>query len=683
MNRSYSKLRHIQEMNKKLDNRLIEEKTSNQLIETFEVKSEKSKLIDILEKQRLLEENLKYHKNINFRYINEQETDPSTEVEDDDEIGDTPESAEDYEFLQSEFPNEWEEFQKIIMNQILNSPEAKEGGDTETLSESQIKSLLVEGRCNLQTRGLAHCIRYSKFGKWWVKKIGKPTKNAIEDFVYKTNKKFKKWMRDVKDIDLDIEFKKRRKKYKPKKSKNNSRKRMKSLEKTWIGKKSSSAIKIGIAKSKWITFGKGKEAASEEFESDSSDIEPSMEPGENNENYINYLKDNDQLMVSKMSKTSRSNWVTLKQDKDKMVFAVAILEEFNNTYPEKKWTKVGVGLQHEEFEREIEAAPPQVKDTPPSVKKFPYQTESFPMDGNDKNLFQNNQYDEAHAENFVTQVKALCAKIQEYMADLDPPEGQPKAALKAAFLESSASRLRNGGIAEKMSFLELAQKRLETGKAIMIRELKAVGVYIDEGKLDTLFTTDATAAKSERNPEGNGDGSSGPNPPVGYGFVPKGNYKMTAICNGTNPAGKYGGQIPNDGKCYIPDAGKMVPRNECGAPKGKYVSNGTPPEYEQYKYVRGWVQIIFNDNVEPDIDPTDPDKDKKDDVPHVTRVESDNYPVYFYAPGKDPFSIALPGIRIKWKKLWAKFKIRRKPKSTYPEPGGKKWGGTECEAFGG
>jgi hypothetical protein len=654
MNRSYSKIRHIQEMNQRLDNKLIEEKISRTSFEFISEQGEKKTFLNLLEKQRLIEEQLKFGGN-NLLMEQDKTTTPEVESdyeEEDDDIGDTPETNEDYEFLQSEFPNEWEEFQKIIMNQILNSPEAKEGGDTETLSESQIKSLLVEGRCNLQTRGLAHCIRYSKFGKWWVKKIGKPTKNAIEDFVYKTNKKFKKWMRDVKDIDLDIEFKKRKKKYKNNYKRKSSRK-LKSLDKVWA-KNKRGTIKIGRVG--WLTFGKGRGSASEDFSSE-EEMEPSIEPGENNKNYISYLKENESTMVKLMSNTSKGNWEELKSNPEEIAYAVAVLERFNETYEEKKWKKVGVGLDKETFIIECEDDP-IVNGIPADEKLYPTETFEFPLNpDNDKNLFKDNEWDEANAGIFLQEVKELCALIQQQMSGLTPPKDKPKAYLEAMYLQASASRLRNGGKAAELSFKQLSENRLATGKAIMERELAAIGVLID-GNTKYYFDTDAKP--TDTNPMGNGDGSSGPNPPIGKGYIAKGNFPMTPNC------------LPTNQTCRL--NGKDIPRSECGTPHTNIL------DYDKYKFINGSVKLIFNDDYKPEPDNTPPDENKKEFDPEVEVIETDVYPIYFYAPGKKPFKIPLPGLRIKWKKL---FTFKRRSRPTYGPPAGKKNGATKCEAFGG
>lgn len=640
MNRSYSKLRHIQEMNKKLDNRIVEEKTSNQLIETFEVKSEKSKLIEILEKQRLLEENLKYHKNINFRYINEEETDPSTEVEDDDEIGDTPESAEDYEFLQSEFPNEWKEFEKMLITKILNSPEANEGGETETLTESQVKGLILEYGCNLQTTGLAKCIRNSKFGKWWRKKIGKPTKKAFNDFGWWVHDTWKDWMRDIKYIDLDIEFKKRKKKYKAKKSKS-SGKKLKSLEKVWV-KNKRGTIKIG--RSGWLTFGKGKGSSYEEFDS-----EESMEPSIPEEEYETYLKDNEKTMVSLMTNTSRRNWETLKSDPDDVAYAVAVLERFNDTYEDKQWKKVGVGLDVNTFKSEIKQDP-IINDIEGEEIVYPFQTFDFPFDmSSEPNLFVDNEWKEEYANVFTQQVGTLVNQVSEVLKNLNPPAGKPKGYIKALYLESSASRFRNGGNAADLTFLELSNKRLETAKKIITDKLNAIGVGFDSS---TTF---------DFKPQGtNGDGTSGPNPPNGFGYIEKGEYKMSPNC------------VPQVNTCLL--NGRNVKRNECGEP------HLSKKDYDQYKYIRGTIVIVFNDTVKKLPDVTPPDTDKKDLEPFVEYIETDSYPIYFFSPGKKPFRIPLPGIRVKWDKLFQKSYVR-KGKPTYGPPN-KKPGETKCEFFG-
>ena len=646
MNRSYSKIRHIQEMNQRMDNKLIEEKITNSSVGFISEQGEKKTFLNLLEKQRLIEEKLKYGGTKNF-ILEQQEEDPEGE-EDLSGIPDL-ESDEDYDAIIAYYLEEYNEYLRTTFKDFIGDED-----EGETLTESD-QRLLIEADLLLEYcpqdigdcfKNLGKKFKKTKFARWFRKNIGEPASDAMENFGRKVKKGFKKFMKNVKGIDLNIEHKKRRKKGKKYKRKNS--RKLKSLDKVWA-KNKRGTIKIGRVG--WLTFGKGRGSSSEEFSS-----EEEKEPSIGEDEYASYLKGNESKMVSLMSKTSQSNWAALKADPEEIGYAVAVLERFNETYEEKNWKKVGVGLDQETFFKECENDP-IVNDIPPGEKLYPTATFDFPLNpDNDKNLFKNNQWDESYAETFVTEMKDLCALIQKQMSGLTPPEGKPKAYLEAMYLQASASRLRNGGLAATLSFKQLSEKRLETGKAIMIRELAAIGVLID-GNTKYYFDTDAKP--TDTNPMGNGDGSSGPNPPIGKGFIAKGNFPMSPNCG------------PNDPSCTL--NGKTVLRTECGTPHANEL------EYDKYKFINGSVKLIFNDDYNPEPVVTPGDDTKKDLDPIVEIIETDVYPIYFYAPGKKPFKIPIPALRIKWKQL---FNFKKRIRPTYGPDPSKKNGATKCEAFG-
>jgi hypothetical protein len=612
MNRSYSKLRHIQKINEELD-----KKRTNSVKETNYSINEKDYYYDLLHKQRLIESQLFDNSN-NFLFEQSEPTEENTEPMD-------PELSE----LVLLFPDEWKEYEKIKLQQILSSPEAQETGQVMTESILIKETTLLLEYCNLEA-GIGKCIKNSKFGRWFTRKIGKPTRKFIRGLKSDIKREFQQFLRKSKGIDIEIEIKKRRKK--------------KNLQKTWYKSKKGN-IKIGRVG--WINFGKGKGSASEEFDSEES-LEPSIDPSE----YATYLQQNDKKMVSLMSKDSKNNWEALKQneDEDKIAYAVAVLERFNETYEEKQWKKVGVGIDERTFRQEIKNDP-VINDIPGEIKEYPFQTFDFPFDmTSEPNLFKDNQWDEANATVFSQQVDTLVGQVSEVLKGLNPPEGKPKGYIKAIYLESSASRFRNGGDAEDLSFLELANKRLETARNIIVNKLNAVGVGFD------------ATTQFNYKPEGtNGDGTSGPNPPIGFGYIPKGNYKMTPNCGA------------NTNSCTVNN--KVVNRNECGTP----LANKT--QYDQYKYIRGSIVIVFNDTLNKTPDVTPPDQEPTEDDPDIEIIETEEYPIYFFAPGKKPFRIPIPGIRIKWKNLFQLRTFRRKGIPPYGPPN-KKPGSTKCEFFG-
>jgi hypothetical protein len=646
MNRSYSKIRHIQEMNQRMDNKLIEEKITNSSVGFISEQGEKKTFLNLLEKQRLIEEKLKYGGTKNF-ILEQQEEDPEGE-EDLSGIPDL-ESDEDYDAIIAYYLEEYNEYLRTTFKDFIGDED-----EGETLTESD-QRLLIEADLLLEYcpqdigdcfRNLGKKFKKTKFARWFRKNIGEPASDAMENFGRKVKKGFKKFMKNVKGIDLNIEHKKRRKKGKKYKRKNS--RRLKSLDREWYSNKKGT---IRIGRVGWLTFGKGRGSSSEEFSS-----EEEMDPSIDEENYASYLKENESKMVSLMSKTSQANWAALKADPEEIGYAVAVLERFNKTYEEKNWKKVGVGLDQETFIKECENDP-IINNIPADEKLYPTATFEFPLSPeNDKNLFKNNQWNEAYAEIFVQEIKDLCAIIQKQMSGLTPPEGKPKAFLEAMYIQASASRLRNGGLAESLSFKQLSEKRLETAKAILTRELAAIGVLINT---ETKYYFDTDAKPTDTNPMGNGDGSSGPNPPIGKGFIAKGNFPMSPNCGAS------------DQSCTL--NGKTVLRTECGTPHTNEL------EYDKYKFINGSVKLIFNDDYTPEPDVTPSDEKEKKFEPEVEVIETDVYPIYFYAPGKKPFKIPIPGLRIKWKQL---FKFKKRIRPTYGPDPSKKNGATRCEFFG-
>ena len=647
MNRSYSKIRHIQEMNQRMDNKLIEEKITNSSVGFISEQGEKKTFLNLLEKQRLIEEKLKYGGTKNF--ILEQEVE---DPEGEEYLSGIPdlESDEDYDAIIAYYLEEYNEYLRTTFKDFIGDED-----EGETLTESD-QRLLIEADLLLEYcpqdigdcfRNLGKKFKKTKFARWFRENIGEPASDAMENFGRKVKKGFKKWMKKVKGIDLDIEFKKYKKNKKKYKRKNS--RRLKSLDREWYSNKKGT---IRIGRVGWLTFGKSKDGASEEFSSENEEMETTIDE----ENYVSYLTKNETKMISLMSNTSQANWKTLKADPEELAYAVAVLERFNDTYEEKNWKKVGVGIDQETFVRECENDP-IVNDIPPGEKLYPTATFDFPLNpDNDKNLFKNNQWDESYAETFVTEMKDLCALIQKQMSGLTPPEGKPKAYLEALYLQASASRLRNGGGAATLSFKQLSEKRLETARAIMTRELAAIGVLINT---ETKYYFDTDAKPTDTNPMGNGDGSSGPNPPIGKGFIAKGNFPMSPNCG------------PSDTSCTL--NGKTVLRTECGTPHTNEL------EYDKYKFINGSVKLIFNDDYTPEPVVTPGDDTKKDLDPIVEIIETDVYPIYFYAPGKKPFKIPIPALRIKWKQL---FRFKKRIRPTYGPDPSKKNGATRCEFFG-
>ena len=117
-------------MNKRMDNKLIEEKITNSSVGFISEQGEKKTFLNLLEKQRMIEEQLKYGGTKNF--ILEQEV----EVENED-LSDMPnlETEEDYNEMINLYPEEFQEFLELLAKKVESSSETNQPGD---LNESTL-----------------------------------------------------------------------------------------------------------------------------------------------------------------------------------------------------------------------------------------------------------------------------------------------------------------------------------------------------------------------------------------------------------------------------------------------------------------------------------------------------------------------------------------------------------------
>ena len=147
----------------------------------------------------------------------------------------------------------------------------------------------------------------------------------------------------------------------------------------------------------------------------------------------------------------------------------------------------------------------------------------------------------------------------------------------------------------------------------------------------------------------NGDGTSGPNPPLNLGYyIPKGENPMS-------PA------APPDKTEYTIN-GKLVKRDECGAPLAK------KSDYDKFKYTIINVDAAFNfELMEPETpEVTEPNKtttpEDKSETPGDEKVEpkvevkseSQWYSADFYGEEE------ITEIKRKWRWRWTGFKTKRK-----------------------
>jgi hypothetical protein len=129
-------------------------------------------------------------------------------------------------------------------------------------------------------------------------------------------------------------------------------------------------------------------------------------------------------------------------------------------------------------------------------------------------------------------------------------------------IHSSASRYRNTESAKDKSFLQLSTERNNAVKTYLLQQLNANGFNKWCKGSENII----------QNPKGSlvngGDGTSGPNPPIGTPFILKGQEKME------------------------PPAKDETKRNQCGEPHPR------PEDYDKYKYSKPKVRVGFN-NVTP------------------------------------------------------------------------------------
>ena len=177
-------------------------------------------------------------------------------------------------------------------------------------------------------------------------------------------------------------------------------------------------------------------------------------------------------------------------------------------------------------------------------------------------------------------------------------------------IDTSASRFRNTGQASNMTFEELSKKRSDATYEYVIGRLKEIGI-----------TNWCDGEKITLNYKGkNGDGTSGPNPPSGKYYVPKGGVSSQAVLDDKN-------------------------RNEFGTP------HKSKSEYDAHKYNRLSVGIGFDFEVPPE----EGDKTEGDFLPK-SGEEKTKYNVKFYGKTKGKW-------RFKWNKIQYRPKGNRPRKS--------------------
>lgn len=209
-------------------------------------------------------------------------------------------------------------------------------------------------------------------------------------------------------------------------------------------------------------------------------------PEEQWEEYVNGPEAN--KMVSLMKGQTPRRWEEIKENQ--IDFAVATIESFNESYPEKKWNKVYIPNPKEKTET-IEKEP----------KLYPTVPMIFPNNSSpNSDFFVDNYYETTPY--FKEQFKAdIIDPINAQLEQIKNIEGKPKMYLKELNIATSASRIPNteSPDGKTYTFEQLSKLRNESALNYIKSQLDALGVLIDS---DTVITQNYKGQ--------NGDGTSGP-----------------------------------------------------------------------------------------------------------------------------------------------------------------------------
>jgi hypothetical protein len=260
-------------------------------------------------------------------------------------------------------------------------------------------------------------------------------------------------------------------------------------------------------------------------------------------------------------------WEKIKTDD--MYFAADVIQKFlyNSKGRDRyKYCRLGTRQSFTELEKLPKTKPSTNDVTPPELD-----TVILPSTVVQQDFFENNSWrlkpagENEFYETFIVPYKTALLNIKK---------SYPNAGIcvQSMSLESSASRFRNQGEAEDMNFEKLSEQRARHVETYLMNkygtDLKAGWCT---GKPNLTIN-----AKGQ-----NGDGSSGPNPPVGYSFLTKSsNYDFNNFINPQTSDPNYK-QLESR-------------RSEFGTPEA--ADKGGAKAYEKYRYVRPTVKIqVFYD----------------------------------------------------------------------------------------
>jgi len=315
------------------------------------------------------------------------------------------------------------------------------------------------------------------------------------------------------------------------------------------------------------------------------------------ENWIEIIKRSDlyqnvsNMMIKLMSDDSKFSWNKLLNDPEHVMYAVEAMDKFNESYKKlngkTKWKSVYVGDNEERKyeERTITVEPEEVPDVLVPI--------NWPIDKDpNADFFEDNKFQVTQL--FADEVEVLLDSIREEMKNME----EPKVWLTYIDVETSSSRLRNG---TKKTWLELSKERNDEALNYTLNNLKNIGVDTSEAKITQKW-------KGK-----NGDGSSGPNPPLPFAFNTDGSN--TWRCS-SNPNGTTKRECPKNERT---SKGKVLGAGESKSKIRKY--------YDEFKKVEMKLGIKVKGQK---IGEKQQPKEKQIIVP----VDAQIYDIEFVAPPK-------------------------------------------------
>ena len=225
-----------------------------------------------------------------------------------------------------------------------------------------------------------------------------------------------------------------------------------------------------------------------------------------------------------------------------------------------KYCRLGTNKTAFELTDPSMTTPPEDDETPGEVDVVTIPSEIVQQDFFDNNSSALKQpgIDEFIAT-FIEPYETALAKIRQTY----PNAG---ICIQRMYIESSASRFRNQGLAKDMSFKQLSEARARTVETLLMNKYVDLGSGWCTGKANLIINAEGQ----------NKDGSSGPNPPVGYSFLTKSsNYDFNNFIN------------PQPNQPFYKDLEKR--RSEFGTPEP--ADKGGAKAYEKYRYVRPTVDV--------------------------------------------------------------------------------------------